>query len=255
MPLAPFRTFANNRLQPVFNPAFADTDAVKLMPGSYSPGQVLGQANFGLTPANDVQTLTITGTPTGGSIRLAISGSYQDISTPIGYNLTAAAVQAILEAMPSIGTGNVACTGGPLPGTAVVITFQGAAKFTPMPVFAVFSSALTGGTTPAAAVAHTTTGKSAGGIWLPYSDAASDGSDVAKMLLEFPTVVNLWGQHLTGAAEPQRSRDLSAPAFYKGYFRTCDLTGLDAAAIADLGKIVQGSASYLSDPGTILRIG
>jgi hypothetical protein len=107
------------------------------------------------SPANEVQTLTITGTPTGGTFKLA----YKSVSTAtIAYNATSAAVQAALEALSTIGSGNVVCAGGPLPASPVTITFQGLLAGSNLPLVTVNSAAFTAGTTPAATVAETTPG-------------------------------------------------------------------------------------------------
>lgn len=104
---------------------------------------------------NEVQTLTITGTPTGGTFRLTFNGVE---TANIAYNANAAAVQSALEAISSIGTGNVLCGGGALPGTPVTITFQGALAAEPQNLITVTNAAFTGGTAPAGAVARTTAG-------------------------------------------------------------------------------------------------
>lgn len=107
------------------------------------------------TPTNEVQTLTITGTPTGGTFKLA----FRSVTTAaIAYNATAAAVQSALEALSSVGSGNVLCAGGPLPGSPVTITFQNLLGGQNQPMIVVTQAALTGGTTPAASVAETTPG-------------------------------------------------------------------------------------------------
>ncbi len=105
--------------------------------------------------ATEVQTLTITGTPAGGTFKLRFRG-YN--TTALNYNATAAEVDAALELLPTIGTGGVTCSGGPLPGTPVVVTFAGQLASQNLPTISVVDSALTGGTTPAAAVAVTTQG-------------------------------------------------------------------------------------------------
>jgi hypothetical protein len=72
---------------------------------------------------NEKQTITVSGgTPTSGSFRLTFSG--QQTAT-IAYDATAATVQAALEALSNIAVGDVICTGGPLPGTGVVVEFKG----------------------------------------------------------------------------------------------------------------------------------
>lgn len=107
---------------------------------------------------NEVQTVTITGTPTGGSITLTFRGQ---VSGAIAYNATADAVETALEALSSIGNGNVRVTGGPGPGTAWVVTFINTDGHDNVPIMTAVSS-LTGGTTPAVAVVETTPGSSTG---------------------------------------------------------------------------------------------
>jgi hypothetical protein len=71
---------------------------------------------------NEVQSLSTTGTVTAGTFTITYSGQ---TTAAIAWNATAAAVQAALEALSNIAVGDVACTGGPLPATPVVITFIG----------------------------------------------------------------------------------------------------------------------------------
>jgi hypothetical protein len=125
-------------------------------PLSQAPPANIGEIiRLTATPTNEVQTLTITGTPTGGTFRL----SFRSVTTgTIAYNATAAAVQAALEALSTIGSGNVACAGGPLPGSPVTITFQGQLAAQDVPLIAINTPAFTGGTTPAATVVQTTAG-------------------------------------------------------------------------------------------------
>jgi hypothetical protein len=108
------------------------------------------------TPVSEQQTLTITGTPTGGTFRINFKGV---TSGAIAYDASAADVQAALELMSTIGAGNVTCSGGALPGTPVVITFANNLADQALPLAVVVDSALTGGTTPAAAIAQTVAGE------------------------------------------------------------------------------------------------
>jgi hypothetical protein len=107
------------------------------------------------TPTNEVQTLSITGTPTGGTFRLSFRGV---TTATIAYNATSAAVQAALEAISTVGTGNLLAAGGPLPGSPVTLTFQGLLAAQDQPLITVSGAAFTGGTTPAGAVVQTTAG-------------------------------------------------------------------------------------------------
>jgi hypothetical protein len=104
--------------------------------------------------ANEVQTLTMIGSPTGGTFALSFMGS---VSAALAPTATAAQIQTALLAVPTIGSGNVACAGGPLP-TPVTITFQGALADQPQPLLVGANNALTGGTGPAPNIAETTAG-------------------------------------------------------------------------------------------------
>lgn len=104
---------------------------------------------------DEVQTLTITGTPTGGTFTITYSGQ---TTAGIAYDANAATVQAALEALSNIGSGDVVCTGGALPGTPVVITFRQALGRQNVALMTASGAGLTGGTAPAAAVALTTQG-------------------------------------------------------------------------------------------------
>ena len=71
---------------------------------------------------NEEQQVSITGTPTEGNFRL----TYDSQTTAnITYDSTASALETALEALSNIGSGNVSCTGGPLPGTAITCEFVG----------------------------------------------------------------------------------------------------------------------------------
>ena len=104
--------------------------------------------------ANDVQTLSVTGNPTGGTFKLSFNSQ---TTGAIPYNATSDQVQAALVALGAIGAGNVACQGGPLP-TPVTITFQGAKAFAEQQPITVAANDLSGGTNSAPSLAHTTSG-------------------------------------------------------------------------------------------------
>lgn len=120
--------------------------------------------------ASEVQTVTITGTPTGGTFTLTLNG---ETTAGIAYNATAAAVESALEALPSLAAADVTVTGGPGPGTPYVVTFGGAYAGTNVAAMTASAAGLTGGTTPAVTVTTTTAG---GGT-------ATDGLDVPRGFL------------------------------------------------------------------------
>lgn len=105
-------------------------------------------------PLSEVQRITITGAPTAGSFTLTYAGQ---TTAAIAYNATAAVVAAALEALSNIGAGDVVCTGGPLPGTAVDVRFAGALAGMNIATMTATSS-LAGGTAPAVTVTTVTEG-------------------------------------------------------------------------------------------------
>lgn len=102
------------------------------------------------TGTSGVQTVTITGAPAGGTFTLSWNGQ---TTAPIAYNATAAAVQAAINALT--GASSATAGGGPLPSSAVVVTFPAAMV---QATLSANGAGLTGGTGPAVAVAVTTAG-------------------------------------------------------------------------------------------------
>lgn len=103
-----------------------------------------------VTGTSDVQTITSTGT--GGTFTITKDGA---TTGPIAFNATAATIQTALQALSTIGSGNVTCTGGPVSTTPVVCTFAAALANATETLMTVNNASLTGGT---ATIAHTTVG-------------------------------------------------------------------------------------------------
>jgi hypothetical protein len=111
---------------------------------------------------NEVQTITMTGTPAGGTVTLVVMGQ---TTATIAYNAISSVVQtAINNALAVLGsTYTVTVTGGPWPGTAMIVTFTGAGVAARnIPPIALGTNALTGGATPTISVAETTPGYAGG---------------------------------------------------------------------------------------------
>lgn len=113
------------------------------------------------TAVNEVQRVTITGVPTAGTFTLTFDGA---TTAPIAYNAASAAVQSALEALSTIGTGNVTCAGGALPGSFVTVTFTGALAGRTVSLITADGSALTGGSSPTVTVTKQTQGLAAGEV-------------------------------------------------------------------------------------------
>lgn len=156
-PPAPYATIYNASGVPVYNVAIGTF----LTFSTSDPTKVKAFQGLGAN-ANDVQTVTITGTPTGGTFTLSYNGQ---VTGNIAFNATAATVAAALVALPGIGaSANVAVTGGPGPGTPWVVTFQGLLGNLPQNVLVANGAGLTGGASPAISVTHTTPGTTAEAI-------------------------------------------------------------------------------------------
>lgn len=117
---------------------------------------------------SEVQTITVTGTPTGGTFTLTYDG---ETTATIAYNAAAAAVKTALEALPNIDLNAITAGGGALPSTPVTITFGGDLAGTNVPQMTA-SASFTGGTSPAVAVTTTTPGA---GVPGPLLDAITTG--------------------------------------------------------------------------------
>ncbi len=102
---------------------------------------------------DEIQTVTITGSPTGGTFTLSFGGG---TTSPIAYNASAATVQADLAALAFIGTGNVSVTGSA--GGPWTVEFIGSLADAPQSLMTANSSGLTGGASPTATPARTQAG-------------------------------------------------------------------------------------------------
>lgn len=163
--------------------------------------------------ASEVQTITISGTPTGGTWTLSWYGTV----ITLAFNVTTTALQTALQAIQSIGTGNVTVTG--TAGASYVLTFAGALANTFLDLAVVDGSGLTGGTTPAASIAMTTAGSGAAPTVLTMEPVVGNQLDVfmdtsfgalgtTKLLNEFQLV---WA--LTGKVGPYWPMNTGNPSY------------------------------------------
>ena len=98
---------------------------------------------------NEVQTITIGGTPTGGTYYLEFNGSR---TTDLAHDANIATIQAALLRLSSIGkddsgNNNILVGAGDLPGTPVTVTFQNDLGERRVPLMTSFSSELTSAAT------------------------------------------------------------------------------------------------------------
>lgn len=104
--------------------------------------------------SNEVQTITITGSPTGGTWTLTFAG---ETTAGIAHNASAATVLAALDDLPNIKLGDVTVTGNA--GGPYTVTFVGGPYAgVNVPELSASGALLTGGTDPAVGVATSSGG-------------------------------------------------------------------------------------------------
>lgn len=148
---------------------FTDTLAY----GINDSGQIVGQGTQNNPGVREVQTLSESGSPTGGTFTLSVtSGSQTAMTNPIPYNATATQVGGQLDGLATVPQGSIIVAGGPLPTKPLTITFTSAG---PQNLIQAASS-LSGGTSPKAAVVRTTAGQSSAyvvvGLYWPSPTSA-----------------------------------------------------------------------------------
>jgi len=111
----------------------------------------------GTTAVDEIQTLTISGCGAGETFTLTYGGQ---TTAAIDYDATAAEVETALEALSTIGSGNVSCVGGPCNTAAVTITFEGTLAGQDVNLITIDDTGLTGTGT----VAETTAGRAVQGV-------------------------------------------------------------------------------------------
>lgn len=149
-----------------------------------TPGSGSGSA------VNEQQTVTLNGVPTGGTFTLTFDG--QTTST-IAYNASASTVEAALEALSNIATGDVDVSGSA--GGPWTVDFVNGMAATNQPQMTADGSSLTGGSGQSIAVAEVTA--SAGpnhwdtaGNWLP-AGVPANGDDVRFEIGNVPCLYGL----------------------------------------------------------------
>jgi hypothetical protein len=231
MPQSPSATYniQNQKLKPAVTPdSFPAIELpVNLAPSSnFARGTILGRIT---SSANEVQTLDVTATVSGGTFILTGVNPLTGLtfSTPaLAHNVSNANLQAALEV--GYGVGNVLITNGPMPSDTT-ITFQGALAGMPIPTLVIASSVTGGGTV---VVVKTTTGRTAD-TYRAYANGNSDGSQDGHCILPFACSTDASGLiSLTptggNGAYHQEKFGNSIGCYFTGVFRTADLVGYDS---------------------------
>lgn len=241
-------TFLGTGLVPAMNVEDAVMIAVRLKPSTTFPlGCVIGE----LLGTNERQSIAITGGPTGGTFTLTFGGQ---TTAAIPWNASAYDVLVALQALTSIGIGNVAVSGGVLPGDTLFVDFVGALAATNVAQMT-HTDSLTGGASPAVVIATVTQGAAGTpGVWAPYLATNADGSQFPKLLLQYPCLTDAAGLITFGTSvntgQEFGQKDLTAPAYRVGIFNIQDLPtvaanpaggGFDQNAANQMGRLIEGS--------------
>jgi hypothetical protein len=129
----------------------------------HKPMSIVKNAGAPVAGTDEVQTLTIGGTPSGGTFQLRFQGLVTAAITWSSTNATLIAnIDTALEALGSIGSGGVTVAGGTLTagiGT-VTITFTAQNGKKAVPLLEVADNSLTG-TSPTLGITETTPGVNA----------------------------------------------------------------------------------------------
>lgn len=230
------------KLEPCRNAHMARTVPVKLAASlNLAKGTVLGEK----VGTNSKQTLTISGGPTGGTFTLTLSGQ---TTAAIAYNAEADVVQAAIEALSNVGSGNVRVTEGPFPGEPMTVEFIGA-KGGQVVATMTHTDSLTGGSSPAVAVASIQAGAAgSAGTYAPYAYTNTDGTQTPKVILAYDAVTDASG-NITQSSDSGRTSgdefgvtENTVMAYEAGEFLTSQLVGFDTHAL-DLmrARLVQGT--------------
>jgi hypothetical protein len=245
MPTSANRRFSNRRCNPAIAPELAVPGYVKLAASkTFVAGTVLGEkigtdSKQSLTPSTGANAIT------GGTYKL----TYATIQTAaINATASAADIQAALEALSSIGAGNVLVTGGPLMSGVVYIEFRGTLGNAARTAISVDATSLTSGGAAAVTVNAAVVAGAAGTpeVYDAYAEGHTDGTGVGKCILQVDCATDGSGNITFGnggqTVGEWGETHLTAPIWWSGFFRAADLTGLDGALLASQGwQLKQGT--------------
>jgi hypothetical protein len=137
------------------------------LPQNDAMGLLYGINQAGVAPVNAVQTITVSGAPTGGTFQLAFQQAAglgpppaPVLTAPINWNAPANGPGSVNDALQALAplAGNVLVAGGPGPGTPYSITFVNGLAGADVNQLTVRNAALIGGTNPQVTVTTTTRG-------------------------------------------------------------------------------------------------
>ncbi|MBS1716460.1 MAG: hypothetical protein JSS72_01860 [Armatimonadetes bacterium] len=225
----PSITYSGAKLDPLYPIDGASLAAPFAANLTVPMGTVVGQVSS--ANADEKQSLSLTGSPTGLGFTLMFNGQS---TSRLGFTATASQVQAALQALTTIGVGNVTCTGGPINSSSITIEFTGDCGNNAQPLIVAIPSTFSENYT--IAVSRIQAGV-ANSKWAPYVASNTDGTQIAKGILAIDVQTDQFGKNqYAGGLHPMPS----VPVYYAGCFHTTSLFGLDSGAVSQLGRLISG---------------
>ncbi|RYG70035.1 hypothetical protein EON80_08650 [bacterium] len=178
------------------------------------------------TDTNEVQTITLSGTPASGAFTLGVPRGGLETTANIPWDGNSAAITAALNALPNVAPGDIVA----VRATNVLTFTYGAAwagsdvppiVFTPVNLQTSAPAPVTGTVATTTPGVDATTGTAVG---------------LTRYAVQTDAQGNVTNFDENGALED------TAPYYYTGIFRTTHLNGFTAAALNDLqGRVIQGT--------------
>lgn len=247
--------YTNNRLRPAFKPASATRRNFRLpyggpygVGGVYLRGRTIGAVTL-VTPASEVRTWAVTGSPTGitGTFTFTSGDRVYTATLPTLVTEIPTAAQLVSTLEQIWGTGNVTVVKSTL---SYAITFAGALANTRIGGLLTYSGTYTAGTSPDHTFTRTTVGSCGSGQADVQADGSSDGTQIPKGFLESSFYSTPTGGALTefgSAVQPE-----SPPVYTSGFFNCADISGLTTTGLALIGRFEEGGS--LADPDAVIAV-
>lgn len=262
----PVVRFSEDVIVPFRRLDLAIENAIRLaVSTTFRKGQILAQ----LTGTNEIQTLTIGGTPTGGTFAIGYTGTAlgtvaKQTTAPITWSATNATlianILAALQALPGIQSSDssnvlvaaLSLTSGI--GT-INVTFVNGLGGLDINQMTADATLLTG-TSPTTAFTTATAGVAgANGLYQAYNSGGSDGTQNAKCILRMTCTTDANGLITLGdgtLGNDNFSKVLETSAYFGGIFRCDELfldnasppTALNSTVVTSLGgTVIEGTVT------------
>lgn len=254
MPNTASTTFSNLKIEPAIRPDLATLLNVKLpVSVNYTRGTLLGEL-IGTNSKQRLRPSTGANAITGGTYTITFGAQ---TTAAIAATAPAADIQAALELLSTILTGNVLVTGGPLMSGDVNIEFRGALANAAQGAITADATLLTSGGTAAITVSAAIQTGAAGtpGTFSRYVPGNTNGAQKPVAILPYDIQTDSSGNITFSSTSSQAGGEFgqsypTVDVYIKGFFYTADLVQSGTAGGID-GEAVKNGSQLLLKMGTI----